>query len=86
MTKDQAKAIYKDVIAQFGRINDPTSVEAVYVLRDGSFLDTCGGYPSHQHANVANYISKKYGVSDLNALNNGSEFMMNVVGAVKITC
>ena len=86
MTKEQAKLIYKDVIQQFGYVNNPASVDAVYVLRDGNFLDTCGGFPTHQHINVAKYISQKYNIEDINSLNNGSNFMLNVVGAVKITC
>ena len=86
MTKEQAKIIYKDVINQFGYVNNPASVDAVYILRDGKFLDTCGGYPNHQHINVAEYISKKYNINDINVLNNGSNFMLNVAGAVKVTC
>lgn len=86
MTKEQAKIIYKDVINQFGYVNNPTSVDAVYVLRDGNFLDTCGGFPTHQHINVAKYISQTYNINDINKLNNGSNFMMNAAGAVKITC
>ena len=86
MTKEQAKIIYKDVINQFGYVNNPASVDAVYILRDGNFLDTCGGYPTHQHINVAEYISQKYNINDINALNNGSDFMMNIAGAVKVTC
>ena len=86
MAKEQAKIIYKDVINQFGYVNNPTSVDAVYILRNGKFLDTCGGYPNHQHINVAEYISKKYNINDINVLNNGSNFMLNVAGAVKVTC
>ena len=86
MTKEQAKIIYKDVINQFGYVNNPASVDAVYILRDGNFLDTCGGYPNHQHINVAKYISQKYNINDINKLNNGSNFMMNIAGAVKVTC
>ena len=86
MTKEQAKIIYKDVINQFGYVNNPASVDAVYVLRNGKFLDTCGGYPNHQHINVADYISKKYNINDINVLNNGSNFMMNIAGAAKVTC
>ena len=86
MTKEQAKIIYKDVINQFGYINNPASVDAVYILRDGNFLDTCGGYPNHQHINVAKYISQKYNINDINELNNGSNFMLNIAGAVKVTC
>lgn len=86
MTKEQAKTIYKDVIRQFGFVNNPTSVSAVYVLRDGNFLDTCGGFKDHQHANVANYISQTYKIDDLNKANNGSNFLMEVAGAAKITC
>ena len=65
MTKEQAKIIYKDIINQFGYINNPASVDAVYILRDGNFLDTCGGYPNHQHINVAKYISQKYNINDI---------------------
>ena len=86
MTKEQAKVIYKDIVQQFGYTNNPASVDAVYILRDGNFLDTCGGYPNHQHINVAKYISQKYNINDINELNNGSNFMLNAVGAVKITC
>lgn len=86
MTKEQAKIIYKDVINKFGYVNNPASVDAVYILRDGKFLDTCGGYPNHQHINVAEYISQKYNINDINVLNNGSNFMMNIAGAVKVTC
>ena len=86
MTKEQAKIIYKDIINQFGYVNNPASVDAVYILRDGNFLDTCGGYPNHQHINVAKYISQKYNINDINELNNGSNFMMNIAGAVKVTC
>ena len=86
MTKEQAKIIYKDIINQFGYVDNPASVDAVYILRDGKFLDTCGGYPNHQHINVAEYISKKYNINDINVLNNGSNFMLNVAGAVKVTC
>ena len=87
MTKEQAEIIYKDVIKQFGYVENPASVDAVYILRNGKFLDTwCGGYPNHQHINVADYISKKYNINDINVLNNGSNFMLNVIGAVKVTC
>ena len=86
MTKEQAKTIYKDVINQFGFINNPTKVDACYILRNGNFLDTCGGFPTHQHINVAKYISQVYNYNDLNSLNNGSNFMMNAANAVKITC
>ena len=86
MTKEQAKIIYKDVINQFGYVNNPASVDAVYILRDGNFLDTCGGFPTHQHINVAKYISQTYKINDINAINNGSNFMLNVAGAVKVTC
>ena len=86
MTKEQAKIIYKDVINQFGYVNNPASVDAVYILRNGKFLDTCGGYPNHQHINVAKYISKKYNINDINVINNGSNFMMKVAGAVRVTC
>ena len=86
MTKEQAEIIYRDVIKQFGYVNNPASVDAVYILRDGKFLDTCGGYPDHQHINVAEYISKKYNINDINVINNGSNFMLNVAGAVKVTC
>lgn len=86
MTKEQAKIIYKDVINQFGYVNNPASVDAIYILRDGNFLDTCGGYPNHQHINVAKYISQKYNINDINELNNGSNFMMNIAGAIKVTC
>lgn len=86
MTKEQAKIIYKDVINQFGYVNNPASVDAVYVLRDGNFLDTCGGFPTHQHINVAKYISQTYNINDINRLNNGSNFMMNAAGAIRITC
>ena len=86
MTKEQAEIIYKDVIKQFGYVDNPASVDAVYILRNGKFLDTCGGYPNHQHINVAEYISKKYNINDINVLNNGSNFMMNIAGAVKVTC
>ena len=86
MTKEQAKIIYKDVINQFGYVNNPASVDAIYILRDGNFLDTCGGFPTHQHINVAKYISQKYKINDINELNNGSNFMMNIAGAVKVTC
>ena len=86
MTNEQAEIIYKDVINQFGYVNNPASVDAVYILRDGKFLDTCGGYPNHQHINVADYISKEYNINDINVLNNGSNFMLNVAGAVKVTC
>ena len=86
MTKEQAEIIYKDVIKQFGYVENPASVDAVYILRNGKFLDTCGGYPNHQHINVAEYISKKYNINDINVLNNGSNFMLNVVSAVKVTC
>lgn len=86
MTKEQAEIIYKDVINKFGYVNNPASVDAVYILRDGKFLDTCGGYPDHQHINVADYISKKYNINDINVINNGSNFMMNIAGAVKVTC
>ena len=86
MTKEQAEIIYNDVINQFGYVDNPASVDAVYILRNGKFLDTCGGYPNHQHINVAEYISKKYNINDINVLNNGSNFMLNVAGAVKVTC
>ena len=86
MAKEQAKIIYKDVINQFGYVNNPASVDAVYILRSGKFLDTCGGYPNHQHINVAKYISKKYNINDINVINNGSNFMMKVAGAVRVTC
>ena len=86
MAKEQAKIIYKDVINQFGYVNNPASVDAVYILRNGKFLDTCGGYPNHQHINVAKYISKKYNINDINVINNGSNFMMKVAGAVRVTC
>lgn len=86
MTKEQAEIIYRDVINKFGYVNNPASVDAVYILRNGKFLDTCGGYPNHQHINVAEYISKKYNINDINVLNNGSNFMMNIAGAVKVTC
>ena len=86
MTKEQAKIIYKDVINQFGYVNNPASVDAVYILRNGNFLDTCGGYPNHQHINVATYISQKYKINDINKLNNGSNFMMNIAGAARVTC
>lgn len=86
MTKEQAEIIYKDVINKFGYVDNPASVDAVYILRNGKFLDTCGGYPNHQHINVAEYISKKYNINDINVLNNGSNFMMNIAGAVKVTC
>ena len=86
MTKEQAEIIYKDVINQFGYVDNPASVDAVYILRNGKFLDTCGGYPNHQHINVAEYISKKYNINDINVLNNGSNFMLNVAGGVKGTC
>ena len=86
MTKEQAEIIYKDVINQFGYVDNPASVDAVYILRNGKFLDTCGGYPNHQHINVAEYISKKYNINDINILNNGSNFMMNIAGAAKVTC
>lgn len=86
MTKEQAEIIYRDVINKFGYVNNPASVDAVYILRNGKFLDTCGGYPNHQHINVAEYISKKYNINDINVLNNGSNFMMNIAGAAKVTC
>ncbi len=86
MTKEQAKTIYKDIIQQFGFVNNPASVSAVYVLRDGNFLDTCGGFKGHQHVNVANYISQTYKIDDLNKTNNGSNFLMEVAGAIRITC
>ena len=86
MTKEQAEIIYRDVINKFGYVNNPASVDAVYILRNGKFLDTCGGYPDHQHINVAEYISKKYNINDINVINNGSNFMLNVAGAVKVTC
>ena len=86
MTKEQAEIIYKDVINKFGYVDNPASVDAVYILRNGKFLDTCGGYPNHQHINVADYISKKYNINDINVLNNGSNFMMNIAGAAKVTC
>ena len=86
MTKEQAEIIYRHVINKFGYVNNPASVDAVYILRNGKFLDTCGGYPDHQHINVAEYISKKYNINDINVLNNGSNFMMNIAGAVKVTC
>lgn len=86
MTREQAEIIYRDVINKFGYVNNPASVDAVYILRNGKFLDTCGGYPDHQHINVAEYISKKYNINDINVLNNGSNFMMNIAGAAKVTC
>ena len=86
MTKEQAEIIYKDVINKFGYVNNPASVDAVYILKNGKFLDTCGGSPNHQHINVAEYISKKYNINDINVINNGSNFMLNVAGAVKVTC
>ena len=86
MTKEQAKQIYKDVVQQFGYINNPTTVSATYILRDGNFLDTCGGYPDHQHINIATYISNTYHINDLDEISNGSKFIMNVVGAVRVTC
>ena len=86
MTKELAKTIFTDVIQTFGYINNPTKVDACYILRNGQFLDTQGGFSTHQHINIAKYISKNYNINDLNALNNGSNFMMNVCGAVKITC
>lgn len=86
MTKEQAKEIYLDVIRQFGFVNNPASVDAIYILRNGKFLDTCGGYPTHQHINIAKYISEHFGLKDLNELNNGSNFMMYALGAIKVTC
>ena len=86
MTKELAKTIFTDVIQTFGYINNPTKVDACYVLRNSNFLDTQGSFPTHQHINVAKYISKQYNINDLNTMNNGSNFMMNVCGAIKITC
>ena len=86
MTKEQAEIIYRDVINKFGYVNNPASVDAVYILRNGKFLDTCGGDPDHQQINVAKYMSQKYNINDINELNNGSNFMLNVAGAVKVTC
>jgi len=86
MTQEQASIIYKDVIQHFGYTSDPVSIDATYLLQNGHFLDTCGGAPNHQHINVANYISQKYGIDDINMLNDGSKFMINTARAVKITC
>ena len=36
--------------------------------------------------NIAKYISETYKINDLNTMNNGSNFMMNICGAIKITC
>lgn len=86
MTKEEAEIIYKDVIQRFGFVDNPSSVEAVYILRNGKFLDTCGGYPNHQHINIANYISQAYKIDDVDKLSNGSKFMTAACGAVRITC
>lgn len=86
MTKEEAKIIYEDVIQQFGFVDNPSSVEAVYILRNGKFLDTRGSYQNHQHINIANYISKTYKIDDVDQLSNGSKFMMAACGAVRITC
>ena len=86
MTKELAKTIFTDVIQTFGYINNPTKVDACYVLRNGNFLDTQGNFPTHQHINIAKYISETYKINDLNTMNNGSNFMMNICGAIKITC
>lgn len=86
MTKELAKTIFTDVIQTFGYINNPTKVDACYILRNGQFLDTQGSFSTHQHINIAKYISKTYNINDINTLNNGSNFMMNVCGAIKITC
>jgi len=86
MTKEEAEIIYKDVIQHFGFVDNPSSVAAVYILRNGKFLDTCGGYPNHQHINIATYISQKYKIDDVDQLSNGSKFMLAACGAVRITC
>ncbi len=86
LTKEQAKIIYKDIIKTFGFVENPTTTNAFYILKNGTYLDTCGGFPTHQHINIAKYVSKKYKLADINELNNGSNFMMTVANAVKVTC
>ena len=86
LTKELAKTIYKDVVETFGFVNNPINVDACYILRDGSFLDTAGGFKNHQHINIATYITKKYNIDDIDEINNGSNFMLNIMGAIRVTC
>ena len=78
------KEVLKDVMTTFGIITDPTKSDAVYVLKSGKILDTKGPYANHQHENIANYITDKYGFPDLDN-ENGSKFFTRACNAVRLT-
>lgn len=77
-------AIFADVKKTFGIILDPMKSDAVYILKSGKIIDTKGPYDSHQHENIAKYITTNYGYNDLDD-NNGSKFMCRGCNAVRLT-
>lgn len=80
------RAMYADVINTFGFTTNPIGTEATYILQKGKFLDTKGpGDTNHQHLNIANYLTEKYGYNDVDQ-NNGSRFMTQVAKAIRVTC
>lgn len=83
-SKATAKDILRDVIREFGFISDALDSEAVYVLRSGRILNTKGSNARASHDNIAGYISKKFGIDDLDEYN-GSRFMRKNCNAMRIT-
>lgn len=80
ITKGQ---ILNDVISTFGTISTDKLTDAIYLLPNGKILDTKGNNEKSQHINVANYISKKYNIKDVDE-NDGSKLMLEL-GAMRIT-
>lgn len=80
VTKGQ---ILKDVIHTFGYVDVESLSDAVYLLPNGKILDTKGDSDKSQHENVANYISAKYKMDDLDE-NQGSKLMQDL-GVMRIT-
>ena len=82
LTKQQ---LLSDLINTFGKIDlkKYNESDALYLLRDGSLLDTKGIYDNHQHENISKYIEDKYKIKD--SLNDGGSKFMNSIGAIRVT-
>ena len=83
-TKTTKGKILSDVIREFGILKEDEDLpDAIYILPNGDIMDTKGSKDKSQHENVAEFISNKYHIKDLDE-NNGSKLMLNV-GAMRVT-
>ena len=74
---DRVKVI-SELKKEFGLLDSITDKFSSYILENGDILGTTSkNFPIDQHENIATFISKRYGVQDMDT-EMGSKFMISV--------